>query len=67
MGHFGHTYLPMSDVFYTMPIPLVQFLLRYLPTLTSDVLYEHSHTTNLHLTPSLQFRLCNNRSLTCVD
>ena len=20
LGHFGHTYLPMSDVFYTMPI-----------------------------------------------
>ena len=40
MGHFGHTYLPMSDVFYTMPIPLVQFLLRYLPTPKLDVLYE---------------------------
>ena len=26
------TYIPMSDVFYTMPITLVQFLLRYLPT-----------------------------------
>ena len=22
MGHFGHTYLPMSDIFYTMPIYL---------------------------------------------
>ena len=32
LGHFGHTYLPMSDVFYTMPIPLVPFLLRYLST-----------------------------------
>ena len=42
MGHFGHTYLPMSDVFYTMPITLVQFLLRYLPTPKSDVLYERS-------------------------
>ena len=42
MGHFGHTYLPMSDVFYTMPIPLVRFLLRYLPTPKSDVLYERS-------------------------
>ena len=42
MGHFGHTYLPMSDVFYTMPITLVRFLLRYLPTPKSDVLYERS-------------------------
>ena len=23
MGHFGHTYLPMSYIFYTMPITLV--------------------------------------------
>ena len=36
------TYLPMSDVFSTMPITLVQFLLRYLPTPKSDVLYECS-------------------------
>ena len=42
MGNFGHTYLPMSDVFYTMPIALVRFLLRYLPTPKLDVLYEHS-------------------------
>ena len=35
-------YLPMSDVFYTMPITLVPFLLRYLPTPKSDVLYERS-------------------------
>ena len=42
MGHFGHTYLPMSHVFYIMPITLVQFLLRYLPTPKSDVLYERS-------------------------
>ena len=42
MGHCGHTYLPMSDVFYTMPITLVRFLLRYLPTPKSDVLYERS-------------------------
>ena len=42
MGHFGHTYLPMSGVFYTMPITLVRFLLRYLPTPKSDVLYERS-------------------------
>ena len=41
MGHFGHTYL-MSDVFYTIPIRLVQCLLRYLPTPKSDVLYERS-------------------------
>ena len=46
MGHFGHTYLPMSDVFYTMPIPLVQFLLRYLPTHKLDVLYERSLRSN---------------------
>jgi hypothetical protein len=46
MGHFGNTYLPMSDVFYTMPITLVQFLLRYLPTPKSDVLYERSLTGN---------------------
>ena len=46
MGHFGHTYLPMSDVFYTMPIPLVQFLLRYLPTLKLDVLYQRSLISN---------------------
>ena len=37
MGHFGHTYLPMSDVFYTMPITLlIRFLLKL------DVLYERS-------------------------
>ena len=42
MGHFGHTYLPMSYAFYTMPITLVRFLLRYLPTPKSDVLYERS-------------------------
>ena len=42
MGHFGHTYLPMSNVFYTMPITLVRFLLIYLPTPKSDVLYERS-------------------------
>ena len=42
MGHFGHTYLPMSYVFYTMPITLVRFLLRYLPTPKSDVLNECS-------------------------
>ena len=24
-GHFGHTYLPTSNVFYTMPITLVPF------------------------------------------
>ena len=42
MGHFGHTYLPMSDVFYTMPITLVRFLLRYLPTPKFDILYESS-------------------------
>ena len=42
MGHFGHTYLPISDVFYTMPITLVRFLLRYLPTPKLDVLYEGS-------------------------
>ena len=29
MGHFGHTYLPMSDFFYTMPITLVQYLPTY--------------------------------------
>ena len=42
MGHFGYTYLPMSYVFYTMPITLVQFLLRYLPTPKSDIIYERS-------------------------
>ena len=33
MGHFGHTYLPMPYVFYTMPITLVWLLLipTYLP------------------------------------
>ena len=42
MGHFGHTYLPISNVFYTMPITLVLFLLRHLPTTKSGVLYERS-------------------------
>ena len=42
MGHFRHTYLSMSNVFYTMPITLVRFLLRYLPTPKLDVLYERS-------------------------
>ena len=42
MGNFGHTYIPMSDVFYTMPITLVRFLLRYLPTPKFDILYESS-------------------------
>ena len=46
MGHFGHTYLPMSNVFYTTPITLVQFLLRYLPTLKLDVLYQRSLISN---------------------
>ena len=46
MGHFGHTYLPMSDVFSTMPITLVQFLLRYLPTPKLDVLYQRSLISN---------------------
>ena len=44
MGHFGHTYLPMSNVFYTTPITLVLFMLRYLPTPKSDVLNERSHS-----------------------
>ena len=39
MGHFGHTYLPMSDFFYTMPI-------TYLLTPKSDVLYERSLRLN---------------------
>ena len=42
MGHFGHTYLSMSDVFYTILITLVQFLLRYRPTPKWGVLYERS-------------------------
>ena len=42
LGHFGHTYLPMSHVFYTIPISVVLFLLIYLPTPKSDVLYERS-------------------------
>jgi hypothetical protein len=42
LGHFGHTYLPISDVFYTVPITLVRILMRYLPTPKSDVLYERS-------------------------
>ena len=46
MGHFGHTDLPMSNVFYTTPITLVQFLLRYLPTLKLDVLYQRSLISN---------------------
>ena len=46
MGHFGHTYLPMSNVFYTTPITLVQFLLRYPPTLKLDVLYQRSLISN---------------------
>ena len=49
MGHFGHTYLPMSDVFYTMPITLVRFLLRYLPTPKLDVLYERSLFTPFYV------------------
>ena len=53
MGNFGHTYLPMSDVFYTMPITLVRFLLRYLPTPKSDVLYERSQR--------LKLDVCSNR------
>ena len=32
----------MSNVFYTMPITLVQFLMGYLPTPKSDFLYERS-------------------------
>ena len=46
MGHFGHTDLTLSDLFYTMPITLVQFLLRYLPTLKLDVLYQRSLISN---------------------
>ena len=42
MDHFGHTYLPMSYVFYSKPITLVRFLLRYLPTPKSDVHFERS-------------------------
>ena len=46
MGHFRHTYRPISHVFYTVPITLVRFLQRYLPTPKSDVLYESSVTAN---------------------
>ena len=53
MGHFGRTYLPMSDVFYTMPITLVRFLLRYLPTPKLDVLYERSLSKRKHLADPL--------------
>ena len=56
MGHVGHTYLvylPISDNFYTMSINLVQFLLRYLPTLKSEVLYEHSLTKNFDILPEI--------------
>ena len=49
LGHFGHTYLPMSYVFYTMPITLVRFLLRYLPTPQLDVPYERSSWKKLTL------------------
>ena len=42
LGHFGHTYLPISYVFCTMPIVLVRFLLGYLLTPKSDVLYGRS-------------------------
>ena len=42
MGHFGHTFLPMPNVFYPMPITSVRFLLRYLPTPKLDALYESS-------------------------
>ena len=42
MGHFGHTYLHMSHVFYIMPITLFRFFLRYVPTPKLDVLYESS-------------------------
>ena len=32
LGHFGHTYLPMSDVFYTMPISSIfAEIPKYLP------------------------------------
>ena len=58
MGHFGHTYLPMSHVFYTMPISLVLFLLRYLPTPKSDVLYERSLSCSSDLTMNSEFRYC---------
>ena len=57
MGHFGHTYLPMSDVSYTMPITLVRFLLRYLPTPKSDVLYESSHRVLEWLSPKLALQI----------
>ena len=48
MGHFGPTYLRPTHVpcFNTMPITLVQFLLRYLPTLKLDVLYQRSLISN---------------------
>ena len=42
LDDFGNTYLPMSGVFYTMPITLVRFLLRYLPTPKLDILYGRS-------------------------
>ena len=50
LAHFGHTYLPMSDVFYTMPITLVRFFLRYLPTPKSDVPYERSLRESMRTT-----------------
>ena len=46
LGHFGHTYLPMSHLFYTMPIALIRFLLIYLLTPKADVLCERSHIIN---------------------
>ena len=57
MGHFGPTYLPMSDVLYTMPITLVRFLLRYLPTPKLDVLYEHSQSMYLITPPQMRSRI----------
>ena len=51
MGYFGPTYLPMSYVFYTWPITIVRFLLRYLPTPKSDVLYERSQTVRFRQKP----------------
>ena len=38
-GHFGHTYLPMSDFSILCLFTYVRFLLRYLPTPKADILY----------------------------
>ena len=63
LGHFGHTYLPMSNVFYTMPIILGPFLLRYLPTPKSDVLYECSLMQHCACAACIFTRVFDNPSL----